>query len=997
MSKEIIKPTAVKKTNEINIRKTAIRSICLLFTLLLIHTSTMAQPPIPVETDTLAPFVTSTSITAFTTTTATLSGKVTGDGGAAVTERGVVYSTANILPTVGDTKVVIGSGLGTYSQTVTGLTGGTLYYVRAYATNIIGTSYGAMVSLTTNAVAPGIITNEISAITNTTATAGGTISFSGGATVTERGVVYSSSSTTPTVADIKLVIGAGTGTYSGGLSGLVLGTTYYVRAYAINSAGTSYGSVFSFIPAGASVSTDFASVITTNSARMGGNVTSIGGSAVTDRGVVYVAGSNTPTLADTKISMGAGIGTFSQTVSSLLPATTYSVRAYATNTATTNYGAVQTFTTQTTLASINRVEASPTNLNTVTYTVSFAQSITGLTAANFAITTTGSITNAYVTAVIGSGTTWNVTVYTGRNSGTITLIMVNADGIAPLLSNTLPITGEVFVIDKAAPAFSFVSIRSSNADTTLAKTGDVVTLSFNLTKTTTTPVVTIAGQTASVISTGTGKWAAGYTMKNTDVEGTVVFTINAGDLIGNVAATAIATSNSTTATFDRTAPAINSINRVSASPTNATTVQYTVTFSEPVLGVDVSDFTVTTTLVTGASVASISGSGSVYTVTVNTGSGNGTMRLDLNSSGTAITDPAGNSIGGYTGGQVYTIAKILTKPIVKTNDPAYSCGTVTVDLTAAAVTAGSDPALTYAYYRDAAATTTLTIPAAVSATGTYYITGTNILNITSDPVAVNVTVYNFTNPKAGFTFDSYCISKAVNFTNTSTIAGTGAVSYQWSDNNAHTSTSASPSFTYAATGGYNVKLKVFSQLCPLVADSVTQVVTISSPAPGVRIPTMSVVLNDQNQLQARTTVGNIYQWAPAKGLSSTTIANPTVKLAQQTAYTITMTATSGCQTVDSLLINTFERYIYVPNVFSPNGDNINDVLYINLISAKELHYFRVFNRYSKQVFETTNPAIGWDGKVRGQLQGVDTYVWIAEIVTKDNKQATMQGTVTILK
>ena len=102
---------------------------------------------------------------------------------------------------------------------------------------------------------------------------------------------------------------------------------------------------------------------------------------------------------------------------------------------------------------------------------------------------------------------------------------------------------------------------------------------------------------------------------------------------------------------------MNSITRANADPTSSFSVDFTVTFSEAVTGVDASDFSLTST-VTGASVTSVSGSGKTYTVTVNTGSGDGTLRLDLNASGTGIEDLAGNPIsGGYTGGEEYTVAK----------------------------------------------------------------------------------------------------------------------------------------------------------------------------------------------------------------------------------------------------------------------------------------------------------------------------------------------------
>ena len=113
-----------------------------------------------------------------------------------------------------------------------------------------------------------------------------------------------------------------------------------------------------------------------------------------------------------------------------------------------------------------------------------------------------------------------------------------------------------------------------------------------------------------------------------------------------------------TYTTDTVAPTVSSSVRVDATPTNAASVQFTVTLSEDVTGFANSNFSLTTTGVVGASVASVSGSGTVYTVTVNTGTGSGTIRLNVANS-TGVTDSAGNTIGNvaYTGGQTYTIDK----------------------------------------------------------------------------------------------------------------------------------------------------------------------------------------------------------------------------------------------------------------------------------------------------------------------------------------------------
>lgn len=962
---------------------------------MLIQLQAHAQPPVPVATDTLVPFVTTGAISLVTASSATAGGNVTADGGAAVIERGIVYSSVNPTPTLSNTKVVIGTGTGVYSQNVTGLTGGTLYYVRAYATNVVGTAYGAVVSFTTNPVPPLLTTAEIADITNTTATIGGDISFSGGAAVTERGVVYSTVSTTPTVADTKIQMGVGAGTFTQTLGGLALGTVYYVRAYAINSAGTAYGNTFSFIPAGASVSTTGATAVSGNGATLGGNVTNIGGSPVSERGIVYVAGSGTPTIADTKVAIGAGLGTFAQAITGLQPATAYSVRAYATNLATTNYGAVQTFTTLGPLSSINRTGNAVTNINLVNYTVTFAQAMTGLGIANFSISTTGTITNPFITAVTGSGTTWNVTVYTGSaGSGNLTLNMANSNGLLPGLSNALPFAGQVVTIDKTPPVMTTVSIASNNANTTLAKTGDIVTLNFTASEPIVTATATIAGNLITPTNTTGNNWTGSYTLKATDPEGDIAFTIGSTDAVGNIGVVATATTGNTTVTYDRTLPTIASITRANPSPSGAANVQYTITFTEPVTGVDAGDFTLTTsTFITGTSIASLTGTGTTYTAVVNTGSGNGTIRLDLKATGTGITDAAGNiSNAAFTTGQVYTIGKIG----VTINNPAPVCAPSTVDLTASAVTAGSDGGLTFTYFNDAAATVALTTPAAVTTSGTYYIMGTNSLGASSSPLPVTVTVNVVPTPVAAYTFDSYCTNKAIAFNNTSTVTGNIALNYLWSDNLGNTSTAVAPSFTYTAVGNYNMKLKVSTQLCPSVADSVTKVIPVVAPVAAIRMPTMSIMVAEPVTLQARN-IGTSYQWSPPTGLSNSTISNPIVSINAERSYNINITAASGCLTVDTLLIKVFDNFIYVPSVFTPNGDGINDILYANTIYITQLRYFRVFNRNGKKVFETTDPTKGWDGKLNNQPLPLDTYVWTMEGMHRNGFTVAQQGTVTLLR
>ncbi len=297
------------------------------------------------------PTVVTTNITNFTNNSANGGGNVTNSGGSAVSARGLVFNTSP-SPNLNNTVVASGSGTGTFSAMLSNLTPGTRYYVRAFATNSSGTAYGNEVQFTTSgggATLPVISTTAISNITMNSASSGGNISSDGGAPVTARGVCYSLAQN-PTTSDLIVNSGTGTGTFSTNLSGLQPGKTYFVRAFATNSVGTAYGQEVSFATSGGggnlpSLTTTAISQITNNSARSGGNVTSDGGSPISERGVVYAITTD-PTTNDNKINSGTtGTGSFVVNISSLLANTTYYVRAYAINANGTAYGNVVQFTT----------------------------------------------------------------------------------------------------------------------------------------------------------------------------------------------------------------------------------------------------------------------------------------------------------------------------------------------------------------------------------------------------------------------------------------------------------------------------------------------------------------------------------------------------------------------------------------------------------------------------------------------------------------------------
>lgn len=278
-------------------------------------------------------------------TTATFSGCVTEAGRSTITSRGFVYSTLQ-YPTLADGSVSIGGTLGDFSATAGGLQPTTTYYVRAYATNGVGTAYGEQQMFTTLSGLPSVQTaTEVTLLGGGTAQSGGTVTGDGGFSVTARGVCWSVSPE-PTVSNLHTVDGSGTGTFVSTITGLHSSTTYYVRAYATNANGTVYGEQRTVTtPSGLpTVVTASATAVTATTAVCGGNVTADGGYAVIQRGVCYST-TPSPTTASPHTTDGSGTGSFVSNLTNLTPNTTYHYRAYATNATGTVYGEERSFVT----------------------------------------------------------------------------------------------------------------------------------------------------------------------------------------------------------------------------------------------------------------------------------------------------------------------------------------------------------------------------------------------------------------------------------------------------------------------------------------------------------------------------------------------------------------------------------------------------------------------------------------------------------------------------
>ena len=308
------------------------------------------------------PSLTTTTPSSITSNSAVCGGNVTNAGSAAVTTYGICYATTS-NPTISNNNISVGSGTGVFSTTVSGLIANTTYYIRAYATSSVGTNYGNQVVITTLAnqtlSPPTVITTAPTSIniTSSDIACGGNITNAGSSSVTSYGLCYATTSN-PTVANSTVpAVGSGIGSFNDTIFGLTPGTTYYVRSYATNSVGTSYGNqlvvtteafdatglptvqIVSFTPDANGTSGTAVAVVTYN-----------GGSFVNNG-----LGFDWSTNPNPRTSAIGGVGcnfinnssdTFTANITGLTPGTNYYLQAWASNGwQSDGYSNVTSFTT----------------------------------------------------------------------------------------------------------------------------------------------------------------------------------------------------------------------------------------------------------------------------------------------------------------------------------------------------------------------------------------------------------------------------------------------------------------------------------------------------------------------------------------------------------------------------------------------------------------------------------------------------------------------------
>jgi len=270
----------------------------------------------------------------------------TASGGMALTARGFRWSsTAGFASASGQDLPAQATAGQDFSAQLQGLTASTTYYFRAYASNALGTGYGAEVSVTTGTQPLATVQTQVPlGVSQTQALVEGIVTDDAGASVTARGFCYSTNNN-PLISNDTVLAGTGLGTFTATLRNLISDTTYFYRAFAVNAGGVGYGLVQSFQTSSGSGSITAPLVTTTPVIRtdsnhvMGGVITWDGNSSISSQGICWNR-TGMPTLSDSVILFTPqGLGSFTLAVQLPLGChEPFYVRAFAQNAVGVSYG-----------------------------------------------------------------------------------------------------------------------------------------------------------------------------------------------------------------------------------------------------------------------------------------------------------------------------------------------------------------------------------------------------------------------------------------------------------------------------------------------------------------------------------------------------------------------------------------------------------------------------------------------------------------------------------
>ncbi|HEY5771739.1 MAG TPA: PKD domain-containing protein, partial [Chitinophagaceae bacterium] len=342
--------------------------------------------------------------------------------------------------------------------------------------------------------------------------------------------------------------------------------------------------------------------------------------------------------------------------------------------------------------------------------------------------------------------------------------------------------------------------------------------------------------------------------------------------------------------------------------------------------------------------------------------------------------------------------KVHALPVANFSLPASVCmpnGTTAFNNQ---TTVGDNATLSYSWnFGDGSPLSTQTTPSHVyNAINSYTVKLISVSSFGCRDTATKVMSAFFDKPIADFNVNpaSLCQGADNNFTDLSTAPNSMVTAWNWNFDDGGNATIKNPTKRYSKPGIYNVQLTVVNAVgCP--SDVFTKQVTVYlqpviDAGPSFVVPQGTIV-------QLRPTVNDStvvsFTWSPSINLSNPNTLRPLVNAVNDQTYTLTANGPGGCTASDQVSVKIL-KLVKPPNVFSPNGDGINDKWMISNLSDYPGSYVEIFNRYGQRIFYSTGYNYPWDGTYNGKPLPVATYYFV---ITLKNGFEPINGSVTIIR
>lgn len=287
-------------------------------------------------------------------------------------------------------------------------------------------------------------------------------------------------------------------------------------------------------------------------------------------------------------------------------------------------------------------------------------------------------------------------------------------------------------------------------------------------------------------------------------------------------------------------------------------------------------------------------------------------------------------------------------------------------------------------------------PFTLDETTTFEVIGENNFGCRSTD-EITITVIECDPLNVGFEYDDIvCVGDCVTFRDTSS---GDPVTWLWDFDGAFvpgTSFAQDTTVCFTMPGIFNVQLTVTNALGES-ASTTNSITVFESPTVSAATDTI-IELGGTAFLVATTAAPDVtYSWSPDDYLTCddcpTTIASPV----DDTTYVVTVTDVNGCTAQDEVKVYVnFIEALGVADAFSPNGDGVNDVLYVQGLGLESMK-FSVYNKYGEKVFESQTQDIGWDGTYRGREENSGVFTWVLQYTFVNGNGGMAKGTTTLIR